>query len=95
MANILTGIRILCALSMLFCPALSPPFYALYVVAGLTDMIDGAVARRTHTASAFGAKLVATASTYMMYVVIAVLALIIILSMWLTKKLDRTVGEEE
>ena len=57
MANILTGIRILCALSMLFCPALSPPFYALYVVAGLTDMIDGAVARRTHTASAFGAKL--------------------------------------
>ena len=37
--------------------AFSPAFYALYVSAGLTDMIDGIVARRTNTVSDFGARL--------------------------------------
>lgn len=42
---------------LLFCPALSPAFYALYIAAGVTDMADGAVARRTGTVSESGAKL--------------------------------------
>ena len=45
------------SVGLLFCPALSPSFFALYLLAGLTDMIDGPVARKTHTATAFGAKL--------------------------------------
>ena len=53
----LTGIRILCALALLFCQPFSPSFIVLYLIAGLTDMIDGAVARRTNTASELGAKL--------------------------------------
>lgn len=57
MANCITGIRILCSLAILFCEAFSPVFYALYVTAGITDMIDGAVARRTNTVSEFGSKL--------------------------------------
>ena len=61
MANLLTGIRILCALALLFCQPLSPSFIVLYLIAGLTDMIDGAVARRTNTASELGAKLDAAA----------------------------------
>ena len=56
-ANLITGTRILCSIALLFCPAFSPPFFALYVIAGFTDMIDGAVARKTNTASEFGAKL--------------------------------------
>ena len=57
MANLITGIRVLASVGLLFCPALSPSFFALYLLAGLTDMIDGPVARKTHTATAFGAKL--------------------------------------
>ena len=57
MANLITGIRVLASVGLLFCPALSPSFFALYLLAGLTDMIDGPVARKTHTATAIGAKL--------------------------------------
>ena len=57
MANLITGIRVLASVGLLFCPALSPSFFALYLLAGFTDMIDGPVARKTHTATAFGAKL--------------------------------------
>ena len=56
-ADLITLTRILCSIALLFCPAFSPAFCILYLLAGLTDMIDGAVARRTNTASAFGAKL--------------------------------------
>lgn len=57
MANIITCIRIICSLALLFCPVFSPAFDALYIAAGVSDMADGAVARRTGTASAFGSKL--------------------------------------
>jgi CDP-diacylglycerol--glycerol-3-phosphate 3-phosphatidyltransferase len=57
MANIITGIRIVLSVALLFCSALSPTFYALYIAAGFSDMIDGAVARRTGTVSEFGSRL--------------------------------------
>ena len=56
-ANINTGFRLLCSIALLFCSPFSPPFYALYLVAGLTDMIDGLIARKTNTVSTFGARL--------------------------------------
>lgn len=56
-ANIITGSRIVFSLSILFTPPLSPFFYVLYGAAGLSDMIDGTVARKTNTVSSFGAKL--------------------------------------
>ena len=57
MANIITCIRIVLSAALLFCPALSPAFYALYLAAGFSDMIDGAVARKTGTVSELGSKL--------------------------------------
>ena len=57
MANAITCIRIICSIVLLFCPALSPAFCALYITAGVSDMADGAVARRTGTVSAFGSKM--------------------------------------
>ena len=57
MANFITALRILFSLALLFCPAFSPAFYGLYAAAGLTDMIDGPVARKTNTVSAFGSGL--------------------------------------
>ena len=56
MANLITGLRIICSMTLLFCPALSPFFYALYLAAGVTDMADGTVARKTDTVSEFGSK---------------------------------------
>lgn len=56
MANLVTGCRILCSIWMLFCPAFSLWFYVLYLLCGLTDMVDGTIARKTNTVSKFGAK---------------------------------------
>ena len=56
-ANLITATRIFCSIALLFCQPFSPSFIVVYLVAGLTDMIDGVVARRTNTASEFGAKL--------------------------------------
>ena len=57
MANIITGIRIVISAFLLFCPALSPAFFMLYIAAGASDMIDGAVARKTGTVSEIGSRL--------------------------------------
>ena len=57
MANIITGIRIVLSVALLFFPALSPAFFVLYAAGGLSDMIDGAVARKTGTVSEFGSRL--------------------------------------
>ena len=57
MANITTGIRIALSVALMFFPALSPAFLVLYAAGGLSDMIDGAVARRTGTVSEFGSRL--------------------------------------
>ncbi|MBQ9070188.1 MAG: CDP-alcohol phosphatidyltransferase family protein [Clostridia bacterium] len=57
MANIITGLRIVLSLPLLLIPLTSAWFYALYLLCGLSDMIDGTVARKTNSASEFGARL--------------------------------------
>ena len=57
MANIITCIRIVCSIALLFCPVFSPAFYLLYILAGITDMADGAVARKTGAVSELGSRL--------------------------------------
>ncbi|MBR4889313.1 MAG: CDP-alcohol phosphatidyltransferase family protein [Clostridia bacterium] len=57
MANIITGSRVAFSLPLLFIPLSSVWFYILYLFCGLTDMIDGAIARKTGTVSKFGARL--------------------------------------
>lgn len=56
MANIITGIRIICGILILFFPAFSQWYCALYLLGGFTDAIDGTVARKLGKESAFGAK---------------------------------------
>ena len=57
MANIITAIRIVCSIALLFFPGFSPAFYTLYIVAGISDILDGTVARKMGTISEFGSKL--------------------------------------
>ena len=56
-ANIITSCRILCSMGILCFSAFSPEFYTLYFLCGLSDMIDGTIARKTNAVSEFGSKL--------------------------------------
>ena len=56
-ANIITGSRMVLSLPLLFIPLTSAWFCVIYLLCGLSDMIDGTVARRTNSASEFGARL--------------------------------------
>ena len=49
--------RIAAGIALLFCPVFSPAFYVFYIAAGLSDMLDGFVARKTDTVSRLGARL--------------------------------------
>ena len=56
-ANIITSFRIVFSAALLFCTVFSPEFYTLYLAAGITDMTDGTVARKTNTVSKSGERL--------------------------------------
>ena len=83
MANLITGSRIVLSVALLFCPALSPAFLALYLTAGISDMIDGAVARKTGTVSAFGARLDTVADIVLVAVCLFKLLPVLHVPVWL------------
>ena len=83
LANCITAIRILCSIVMLFFPAFSLAFYTLYIIAGISDMVDGWVARRTHTASEFGAKLDTIADIVFVIVCLVILLPVLNIPVWL------------
>lgn len=61
--NCITLGRIGLALLLLFLKPLSLAFLTIYIVCGLTDLLDGPIARKTGTTSRFGAKLDSVADT--------------------------------
>ena len=63
MANVITISRIVSSLILLLCPTLSASFYCVYVLTGITDFLDGFIARRTRTTSQLGAKIDTMADT--------------------------------
>ena len=82
-ANIITGFRIVLSEALLFCTVFSPEFYILYLAAGITDMTDGTVARKTNTVSKFGERLDSAAD--MIFVLVCFIRLIPVLDipLWL------------
>ena len=56
-ANSMTFLRIIGSFCLLFIPACSAMFLAIYTLAGVTDVLDGWLARKNQTASEFGARL--------------------------------------
>ena len=83
MANFITIIRILCSLALLFFMPLSLPFYALYTAAGLSDIFDGWIARKTNTVTKFGAKLDTFADIVFAALVLIKLLPILELPVWM------------
>ena len=55
--NLLSASRIALCLPLLLVDAMTLPFGVLYLIAGLTDMLDGFLARRWGVESKFGARL--------------------------------------
>ena len=82
-ANGITLFRILCIFALLFCMPLSLPFYAFYTAAGLSDIFDGIIARKTNTATKFGAKLDTLADIIFDAVVLMKLLPILKLPVWI------------
>ena len=56
-ANSITVSRMLFSLALLVLPPRSLPFVVLYLLCGLTDVLDGYIARKLHTESEKGAML--------------------------------------
>lgn len=82
-ANIITVCRILGSIQLLFCPVFSACFYGVYLFCGFTDMVDGTVARKTNTASRFGAKLDTAADLIFVSVALVKVLPVIHLQKWL------------
>ena len=55
--NILSSSRIILAFFLLAVKPLSPPFFLIYLLCGITDMVDGLIARRFSVTSSLGSKL--------------------------------------
>jgi CDP-diacylglycerol--glycerol-3-phosphate 3-phosphatidyltransferase len=83
LANILTVIRIMIGLSMLFVSPFTAPFFVLYTIGGLTDMTDGFVARKTKTESALGAKLDSISDFVFAFVCMVKFLPVITLNTWI------------
>ena len=55
--NLITMVRIIGSLCLLFVQPLKKPFYIIYTIAGLSDALDGFIARKTNSVSELGSKL--------------------------------------
>ena len=83
MANTITFFRMAACIVLFFCPVFSPAFYALYIAAGLSDMLDGFVARRTDTVNELGARLDTIADFVLVVVCLIKLLPVMSLPVWL------------
>lgn len=83
MANILTSIRIVCALFILIFPVFSKWYYLFYLFGGITDALDGAVARKSGNATAWGAKFDTIADIFFVLAVIFKMIGSIVVPSWL------------
>ena len=77
MANAITILRMAASIVLLFCPVFLPAFYTVYIIAGVSDVLDGIVARKTNTESRFGARLDTIAD--FMFVIVCLIKLLPIL----------------
>ena len=87
-ANIITGSRIIFSLPLIWIPLSSVWFYIAYLFCGITDMIDGTIARKTGTVGNFGARLDTVADFVFMLVcgikILPVLQIPVWLWVWIT-----------
>ena len=74
-ANIISTARIIAAISLFFFTKVSYPFVIVYVFCGLTDLVDGKLARKLNITSSIGALLdtIGDVLTYLAFVKILII----------------------
>ena len=83
MANAITSVRIVCALALIFFPTFSKWFYTLYIIGGVSDVLDGFAARYLKNESELGAKLDTIADIVFTAVVVIKVFRAIYIPLWL------------
>lgn len=81
--NIITSCRLLLSALLLFCRPFSLPFCAVYLAAGVSDMLDGFLARKLDAATPFGAKLDTAADLALVAVCLIRLLPVLHVPLWL------------
>lgn len=71
--NLISTLRIILSLLLFFLPPFGLIFWALYVICGFTDMLDGYISRKTHSSSKLGTMLDSIADMVLMSVVVIVI----------------------
>ena len=72
-ANYISTARIFLALTLLLVKPLSVTFFVIYFLCGISDVIDGYIARKTDTVSKWGGKLDSAADLIMIMVLMLIL----------------------
>ena len=83
MANIITAFRIIFSIGIIFVPVFSPMFYVLYLIAGVSDIADGTIARKTGTVSDLGSKLDTAADIVLVAVCLIKIIPVLDIPVWL------------
>ncbi len=83
LANVITSLRIIGSVVLLFFNVHSLPFYITYLLCGFSDMIDGTIAKNTNAVSSFGSTLDTVADFIFMVVCVIKLLPMIYLPIWL------------
>ena len=83
MANVITSVRIVLALALIFCPMFSGAFYVVYILGGISDVFDGIVARRFDKETKFGSQFDTSADVVFSIIVIIKVVKIIHIPLWL------------
>ena len=82
--NALCWMRIACAFGLLFFIPFSFWFMLLYIFAGVTDMIDGTIARKLNSGSTFGANLDGIADLLFAIIGLSILLPVVEFPVWAT-----------
>ena len=83
LANIITLFRIVCSIWLLLLPAFSMRFCVVYLFCGFSDMVDGAISRKTDSVTEFGSKLDSVADLIFLLVAFVKLLPVITLPNWI------------
>ena len=81
-ADIITGFRIAGSIALLPLSVFTSEFYVIYILCGISDIIDGVVARKTDSISEFGNKLDTVADLIFVIVVLIKLLPVIPIPIW-------------
>lgn len=82
-ANIITGFRIVGSIFLLHLSVFTLEFYIVYLLCGLSDMIDGTIARKTDSVSELGSKLDTIADLIFVIVVMIKILPVIQIPLWI------------